>query len=56
MKFLSRETGVLHCTLEQILATPVVNFLIPCYHQNSLRFIVKHILFQQYRVWVGLYF
>jgi len=22
-------------------------FLIPCYHQNSLRFIVKHILFQQ---------
>jgi len=24
-------------------------FLIPCYHQNSLRFIVKHILFQQAR-------
>jgi hypothetical protein len=24
-----------------------LEFLIPCYHQNSLRFIVKHILFQQ---------
>jgi len=29
-----------------MLAIPIVNFLIPCYHQNSLRFIVKHILFQ----------
>src|SRR4030042_3344344 len=25
------------CTLEQILAYPIDTFLIPCYHQNSLR-------------------
>jgi hypothetical protein len=23
------------CTLEQILAIPIINFLIPCFHQNS---------------------
>jgi len=43
------------CILEQILAYPIDNFLIHCYHQNS-KGNVKHILFQQSITAKGVYY
>jgi len=55
----SSKTFVRYNTWSMVLYTwtnvsnTICQFLIPCYHQNSLGFIVKHILFQQLFVSIG---